>query len=146
MSDFNYVILVGRLIANPEFKIASNNNTFATFTIANNRRYRGKNNELADETSFINLIAWGKLSDFVKNYLRKGMQIAVEGRLKQNTWTNSEGKKQSSMVVVVNNIQILTPKKSEISDTKNEVEESYEDVPLSPESLYNDSTEDDIPF
>ncbi|GIX43331.1 MAG: single-stranded DNA-binding protein [Leptospiraceae bacterium] len=143
MSDLNYVILIGRLTADPVYKVAQTGNGFCTFSIANNRRYKKQNGELAEETNFINCITWGKLSEFTRNYLKKGMLIAIEGRLRQNSWQNEEGKTQSSINVVVNNIQILTPKQTsqESEQTINNIEETPE-----LENPILDDTEDDIPF
>ncbi len=145
MSDINYVILIGRLTGDPNYKLIQTGMSLSTFTIANHRKYKKKSGELTTETNYINCIAWGKLSDFVKNYIKKGMQIVVEGRLKQNRWQTEDGKNVSSIDVVVNNIQILTPKTMNNNLNQNEeiisqeIQEDYENSTL-------DSTDEDIPF
>jgi len=146
MSDLNYVILIGRLTADPVYKVAQTGNSFCTFSLANNRKYKKQSGELAEETSFINCITWGKLSDFARNYLKKGMQIAVEGRIRQNTWQNEEGKTQSNFNIVVNNIQILTPRSSGTSGSSQQAEASkIQEEPVDYNPILDD-TEDDIPF
>ncbi|MCS7205003.1 MAG: single-stranded DNA-binding protein [Leptospiraceae bacterium] len=142
MSDMNYVFLIGRLTADPVFRVAqSSGGSFCTFHIANNRRFKKQNGELAEETSFVPCIAWGKLSEFSRNYLKKGMLVAIEGRLRQNSWQNEEGKTVSTINVVVNNIQILTPKSQ--SETSQQREEPVSSEDINP---VLDGTEDDIPF
>ncbi len=145
MSDLNYVLLIGRLTADPQYKVSQSGNSFSTFSIANNRKYKKQNGELAEETNFINCVAWGKLSEFVRNYLKKGMLIALEGRLRQNTWQNEEGKNQSSLNVVINNIQILTPKTSGTTADNSNIPQETSEVqePINP---FLEDTEDDIPF
>jgi len=146
MSDLNYVILIGRLTADPVYKVAQTGSSFCTFSLANNRKYKKQSGELEEETSFINCITWGKLSDFARNYLKKGMQIAVEGRIRQNTWQNEEGKTQSNFNIVVNNIQILTPRSSSTSGSSQQAEASkIQEEPIDYNPILDD-TEDDIPF
>jgi len=146
MSDLNYVILIGRLTADPVYKVAQTGNSFCTFSIANNRRFKKQSGELVEETNFINCITWGKLSDFTRNYLKKGMQIAVEGRLRQNSWQNEEGKTQSTINVVVNNIQILTPKSPSEQGNQANIDQSSNIPQVEIENPILDDTEDDIPF
>lgn len=145
MSDFNYVLLIGRLTGDPQYKVSQSGNSFSTFSIANNRKYKKQSGELVEETSFINCIAWGKLSEFSRNYLKKGMLIALEGRLRQNTWQNEEGKNQSSLNVVVNNLQILTPKSTGSTQDNSNVTQG---TPVNQEQInpFLEDTEDDIPF
>lgn len=145
MSDFNYVFLIGRLTADPQYKVAQNGNSYSTFSIANNRKYKKQNGELAEETNFINCITWGRLSEFSRNYLKKGMLVALEGRLRQNTWQNEEGKNQSTLNVVINNIQILTPK-SASAPVDTSVPSQEEPISQEPINPFLEDTEDDIPF
>lgn len=74
------------------------------------------------------------------------MQIAVEGRIRQNTWQNEEGKTQSNFNIVVNNIQILTPRSSSTSGSSQQAEASkIQEEPIDYNPILDD-TEDDIPF
>lgn len=141
MNDINYVILIGRLTADPNYKITPNGTALCTFTIANNRKYKKQSGELVTETNFLNCTTWGKLSDFSRNYLKKGMQVVIEGRIRQNSWQSEEGKTQSSINVIVNNIQILTPKSTSTVETN---QTQKEEIPSEIPEI--DTTEDDIPF
>ena len=104
-TDINSVILIGRLVRDPEFKTLSTT-SLVSFTLANNRTYN-VNNEKKEETVYIDCTAWGKLAEIIRQYCAKGKQVCISGRLKQNSWVNSEGKKHSKIEVVAENIQLL---------------------------------------
>ncbi len=105
-SDLNRVVLIGRLTRDPELKQTGSGSAFCRFGIANNRNYT-TGGERREEVSFFNCIAWGRGAEIINQYCRKGKQIAIEGRLQQRSWEDKEGKKQSSVDVVVENFQLL---------------------------------------
>jgi single-strand DNA-binding protein len=104
-SDLNRVMLIGRLVRDPEMKQTQNGKSFCKFSIANNRTYVVDGNKRED-TSFINCVAFGRLSEIIQQYCQKGKQIAVEGRLSQRSWDSPEGKR-SIVEVTVENMQLL---------------------------------------
>ncbi|MBU43460.1 MAG: single-stranded DNA-binding protein [Spirochaetaceae bacterium] len=104
-SDLNRVVLIGRLVRDPEIKQTQNGKSFCKFSIANNRTYVVDGNK-REETSFINCVAFGRLSEIIQQYCQKGKQIAVEGRLTQRSWDSPEGKR-SIVEVTVENMQLL---------------------------------------
>jgi len=93
----------------PELRTV-NNGSLCKFSIANNRSYTAGSGERRDEVSYFNCVAWGKQAEIIHQYCRKGKQVAIEGRLKQNTWQDQEGKKQSSVDIVVESLQMLGSK------------------------------------
>lgn len=105
MSDLNKVILIGRLTRDPEFKMI-NQTGLVNFSIANNRIFMS-NNEKREEVNFFDCEAWGRLADTLKQYASKGTKLAIEGRLKQNTWSTPEGKKASRVSIHVESFQFL---------------------------------------
>jgi single-strand DNA-binding protein len=109
-SDINRVILVGRLTRDPELRHIPSGTAIANFSLANNRSYTTGGGEKKEETSFFNCIAWGKLGELIVEYCRKGRRIGVEGRLQQRSWEDQEGKKRSTVEVVVDNFQFLDAK------------------------------------
>ena len=111
MSDINRVFLIGRLTKEPEYKIV-NNTALANFTVANNKTYN-KDGEKKSETSFFDCVAWGKLAEIIKQYAKKGQQVAIEGRLQQQSWTTPEGAKKSKIVIQIENFQMLGSKSKE---------------------------------
>ena len=104
--DVNRVILIGNLTRDPELKQTQGGTQYCRFSIANNREYTA-NNEKKKETGFYNCVAWAGLAAVINQYCRKGKQIAIEGRLQQRSWENTDGKKQSSVDIVVENMQML---------------------------------------
>lgn len=104
----NRVILIGRLTKDPELRYTPNGTAVTTFTLAVNRARSGPSGER--EADFINIVAWSKLADLCANYLRKGRQAAVEGRLQSRSYDNKEGKKVYVTEVVAENVQFLGSK------------------------------------
>jgi single-strand DNA-binding protein len=100
--DINSVTLIGRLTRDPESKTIFNDKTISAFSIAVNG-YK-------DDVSFFNCVAFGQTAEFINQYCKKGNRLAIVGRLQQRSWSDKEGVKKSSVEVVVNNVQNLTPK------------------------------------
>lgn len=86
----NKVILIGRLVKDPEIRMGTNNITIARYTLAVERQYR-KNNERTSD--FINCVALGKNGEFAEKYLHKGMKIAIVGSWQTGNYTDKDGKK-----------------------------------------------------
>ncbi len=105
-NDLNRVFILGRLTRDPETRQLPTGATLCRFSIANNRSYT-QNNEKKEEVSYFNCIAWGKLGEIIQKYCQKGKQVAIEGRLRQNSWQDTEGKKVSSVEINVENLQLL---------------------------------------
>nr|WP_278430304.1 single-stranded DNA-binding protein [Brevibacillus laterosporus] len=112
----NRVILIGRLTKDPDMKYTPNGVAVTTFTIAVDRRFSGQSGE--KETDFIGIVAWRQLADLCTNYLRKGKQCAVEGRLQTRSYDNKEGKKVFVTEVIADNVQFLSSQASEPSGNK----------------------------
>ena len=104
-NDLNRVTLIGRMVRDADCKQVGNSN-IANFSIANGRSYMS-NGEKKEETNFFECQVWGKLADVIGQYGGKGKQIAIEGRLKQETWDGQDGKKMSKVKIVVENFQLL---------------------------------------
>lgn len=101
MKDINNITIIGNLTKDPEFKTINGGNSVCEFSIAVGH--------LKDKTSFFNCVAWGKLGEIVKTYSGKGKKVCVNGYLEQVRW-EKDGKTQSKINIVAENIQLLTPK------------------------------------
>jgi single-strand DNA-binding protein len=116
MANLNKVMLIGRLTRDPEARSFPNGGKVAKFGFAvNNRRRNNQTGEWEDEPVFIDVDAFnrgetGKLADRVEQYLRKGMQIFIEGHLRLDQWTSQDGQKRSKLTVVADNFQFLEPR------------------------------------
>src|SRR3972149_6355018 len=98
MVAFNRVILAGNLVRDPEIRYLPSGLSVTSFAIAVNSRYR-QNNELKEEVSYFDIVAFGKLGETCAEYLSRGQPVLVEGRLRQRRW-ESEGTKRSKIEVV----------------------------------------------
>ncbi len=104
--DLNSVILIGRLTRDPELRQTNTGSSLCRFSIANNRIYM-QNEQRREEVSFFNCVAWGRQAEIIARYCHKGKQVAINGRIKQSTWQDNEGRNRSNVDVVVDRLQLL---------------------------------------
>ena len=106
----NSVNLIGRLSNSPEIRHTANNQVVCRFTLAVTRRFK---NQAGDyEADFINCVAFGKTAELIGNYVEKGQQLAVEGRIQTGSYTAQDGSKRYTFDVVVENITFINSRKS----------------------------------
>jgi single-strand DNA-binding protein len=106
----NKVQLIGHLGMNPEIKVIDSGNKLAKMSIATNESYKNAKGELVKETQWHNLIAWGKTADIIEKYLKKGSEVAIEGKLINRTYTDKDGIKRYSTEIQVNEVLLLDKK------------------------------------
>lgn len=107
MANFNRVFLMGNLTKDVDLRSTAGNQTVATVRLAVNRRYRTKDNEEREETTYVDCEAWGRQAEVMKQYLSKGRPVFIEGRLKLDEWEDQQGQKRSKLYVVVENFQFI---------------------------------------
>ncbi|MCZ6133921.1 single-stranded DNA-binding protein [Campylobacter ureolyticus] len=103
---FNKVILVGNLTRDIELRYINTGSALGRTGIAVNRKYT-VNGEKKEEVCFIDITFWGKLAEIANQYLRKGSQVLVEGRLMFETWQDQNGQNRSRHSITVENMQML---------------------------------------
>lgn len=108
--DINRVILIGRLVRDPDTRILPSGVPVTTFRIAVNRRPSKDGTTNAD---FIDIVAWRQLGELCARYLKKGQRVAVEGSLRQRSWQDQNGSYQSKIEVVADNVQFLEPRSTQ---------------------------------
>lgn len=106
----NKVQLIGNLGNVPEIKMLDSGKKMARLSMATNESYRKENGERVTETQWHSLVAWGKVADIAEQYLTKGSELAIEGKLTYRDYTDKEGVKRSSTEIVVNEILLLDKK------------------------------------
>ncbi|MDQ8186929.1 single-stranded DNA-binding protein [Pelagicoccus sp. SDUM812002] len=106
MANFNKVILLGNLTRDPELRVTPKGTSVCQFGMAVNRVYRS-GDETQEETTFVDLEAWGKQAEIISKYVSKGNPLFVEGRLKFDSWESKEGEKRSKLKVIVENMQLM---------------------------------------
>lgn len=135
----NNIIMIGRLTKDPELRYTSGSGMAVTrFSIAVNRPFAKKDDEI--KADFFNVIVWGKKAEISANYLKKGLQVAIQGRLQNNNYTDKNGVKQYTVEIIADNVEFIEwgEKKSQVndSDTLNGLDEagykalSDEEVPF----------------
>jgi len=156
MADYNKVLLMGNLTRDIELRHTPSNMAVANFGLAVGRRYRSKDNELREETTFVDCEAWGKQAEIMSQYLTKGRPVFIEGRLKLDQWQDKDGGNRSKLRVVVENFQFIDGgggggggggdgggrRSSETSSQGSQRSSSYDDGMEAHQPI----SEDDIPF
>ena len=113
MPYLNRITLLGNITRDPEVHVTPKRTTIANLGIAVNRQWRDESGQQKEEVLFIDCDALGKTGDIVAKYVKKGMLVAIEGRLKLEQWDDkTSGQKRSKHKVVVENIQMLTRKEA----------------------------------
>ena len=100
----NKVQLIGNLGNKPEIIMLESGKKLAKFSLATNYTYKNEKGELIKNTDWHNLLAWGKTADIAEQYLEKGKEIAIEGRLTNRSYETKEGEKRYITEVVVSEI------------------------------------------
>jgi single-strand DNA-binding protein len=109
MAYLNKVFLIGNLTRDPELRVTPKGTAICQFGIAVNRQFKDESGATRDETTFVDIEAWGKQGELVSKYLSKGSPAMVEGRLKLDQWEDkTSGQKRSKLKVVLDNVQFLS--------------------------------------
>jgi single-strand DNA-binding protein len=103
----NKVILIGNLGADPEVRFTPGGQAVANFRIATSESWQDKNGQKQERTEWHRIVVWGKLAELCGEYLKKGRQCYIEGRLQTREWTDKENKKNYTTEVVANTVQFL---------------------------------------
>ncbi|HLG93333.1 MAG TPA: single-stranded DNA-binding protein [candidate division Zixibacteria bacterium] len=135
MASVNKVILIGNLGKDPDLRYTPSGQAVATFSLATNDRYKDKDGQMVERAEWHNIVVWGKQAETAKEYLKKGRQIFVEGRIAYRTYDDREGNKRYITEVVAQRIQFLGRR-----------EESPETVPAEPEMEAPGAEEENLPF
>jgi single-strand DNA-binding protein len=106
----NHIVLIGRLTRDPELRRTGSGTAVASFTIAVDRDFSGKDGG-EKETDFIDIVAWRQTGEFVSKYFTKGRMIVVSGRLQIRSWTDKNGNKRRTAEVVADNCYFGDSKK-----------------------------------
>lgn len=105
----NNVQLIGRLGNEPQIKTFDSGKRMASFSLATNERYRNNKGEQVEDTQWHNIVIWGKKVDVVENYLKKGSEVAVQGKLVNRSY-ESNGEKKYITEISLNELLMLDKK------------------------------------
>lgn len=108
MASLNKVFLMGNLTRDPELRVTPKGTPICQFGLAVNRQFKDDSGQTRDETTFVDIEAWGRQGETISKYCTKGRPLFVEGRLKLDTWDDkTTGQKRSKMRIVLENFQFL---------------------------------------
>jgi single-strand DNA-binding protein len=110
MSGINKVILIGNLGANPEMRYTQAGQAVANLRLATTERWTDKSGQKQEITEWHRIVVWGKQAEICGQYLTKGRQIYVEGRIRTRQWQDQQGQKRYSTEIVAQTVQMLGPR------------------------------------
>jgi single-strand DNA-binding protein len=122
----NKVMIIGHLGRDPEMRYTPSGRPVTTFSVATNRSWTTSDGEAHTETEWFNVVAWSKLAEICNQYLSKGQQVYIEGRLHTRQWEDSSNTKRTSVEIVANEMIMLTERHAEkenIADSAPEKDE-----------------------
>lgn len=114
----NRVTLIGNLGVNPEIKTIENGKKVVNFTLATNDSYKNADGQKVTETTWHNIVAWNGLAETAGKFLKKGNEVAVEGRIVYRTYEDKKGMSKSVTDIVLNDLVLLRNGKKEAENTK----------------------------
>ena len=145
MASYNKVMLMGNLTRDPELKYLTSGMAVANLGLAVNRVWTDRESgEKREEVSFIDLEAWGRTAETMNEYLQKGRNVFVEGRLRQQRWETDDGQSRSRHVVVIDSFQFIGGRQD--GGDQGGYSQPGNSAPQSSASEAAPTTEDDIPF
>ncbi len=136
----NKAILIGNLGKDPDLRYTPAGKAVATFSLATSERWTNQEGQKQENTTWHNIVAWGKQAEVMKEYLHKGKQVYIEGRIQNRSYDDKEGNKKYISEVVVQNFTFLG---SRDSSAKGTTAASTEET--APQTV-PDAPEDDLPF
>jgi len=103
----NKAILIGHLGKDPELRYTQSGKAVATFSLATTDRWKGQDGEKNESTTWHNIVVWGRQAEVMKEYLGKGRQVYIEGRIANRSYDDKDGNKRYISEVVVQNFQFI---------------------------------------
>ncbi len=125
MASLNKVIIIGNLTRDPELKYTSNGTAYAKFGMAINEKFKEK-----ESTVFVDCVTWAKTAELASEYLSKGSQCAIDGRLSFSSWESKTGEKRSKLEVTADRVVFLGKKDNGKSSSRQDEGGYEDDVPF----------------
>lgn len=135
----NKVMIIGHLGRDPEMRYTPSGRPVTTYSVATSRSWNTSDGERRSDTEWFNVVAWGSLAEICKQYLVKGQQVYIEGRLQTRRWEDDDGNKRTTVEVVAKEMIMLGDRKKKTNQESAEDASEYE-------TNGADSDEDEFPF
>ena len=107
MAGLNKVMLIGNVGKDPEMRYTANGHAVTTFSVAVNRNFQSPDGERREETDWFEIVTWNKLAELCSQFLQKGRQAYIEGRLQTRSWEGQDGQKRYRTEVVAQTVLFL---------------------------------------
>jgi single-strand DNA-binding protein len=134
----NKVMIIGHLGRDPEMRYTPSGRPVTTFSVATSRTWNTSEGERRTETEWFNVVAWGSLAEICKQYLSKGQQVYIEGRLQTRRWEDDDGNKRTTTEIVAKEMVMLGERRrGKDKDAEEEMADSFSD---------EENIEDEFPF
>ena len=146
MAGVNKVILIGNLGSDPQVRYTPGGQAVANFNIATSERFNNKAGEKEERTEWHRIVAWGKLAEICQQYLKKGKQVYIEGRLQTRQWEDQQGQKRQTTEIVAQNMQMLGRVGEGGPGGGGGGDYSSQDMGSAEPAPQGASTDDDLPF
>jgi single-strand DNA-binding protein len=137
----NKVQIIGHLGRDPEMRYTPSGRPVTTFSVATTRSWSTASGERREETEWFNIVAWGGLAEVCNDYLVKGQQVYIEGRLQTRRWEDEDGNKRSSVEIVAREMIMLGERKKRQDSSGAEKGD-----PTDSDFAFTDEEEDEFPF
>lgn len=135
----NKALIIGNAGRDPEIRKGKSDSSICRFSVATSMRYKDKDGEKVEKTTWHNCVAFGKTADVIAQYVQKGSKVAIEGRIENTSSTNDAGEKKFYSNIVVEQIEFLSKPRERSDDD----DDPPTDKKFDPTSEFED---DDIPF
>lgn len=151
----NKVILIGNVGADPEIRYLDGGTAVANLRLATTESYKNKNGERVDQTEWHNIVLWRGLAEVTEKYVKKGMKLYIEGRIRTRAWDDQNGAKRYTTEIYADNMQMLSSSgkgesfggnNSSNSNAGGNTKNFEPSVPQQPESIGKGDDSDDLPF
>ena len=139
----NKCLFIGNLTADPEIRTMPNGEQVANFTVALNEKYKAKDGNIVENVEYVRIVLYRRLAEIAGQYLTKGSQVYIEGRLKTRKWQDSNGQDRYTTEIQGDNLQMLGSRQDEPKQAK---PSKAKPEPLSAMAEQDDSFSDNIPF
>lgn len=149
MAGVNKVIIVGRLGKDPEVRYTTNGQAVANFTVATSENWTDKTSgQKQEKTEWHRIVVWGRLAELCRDYLKKGRQVYVDGRLQTRSWDDRDGTKKYTTEIIATTIQFLgsSPDKTENTHDGVDFVQPESSVPNFDAGMGTPINDDEIPF
>lgn len=143
----NKAIILGSLGQDPDIRYTAGGAAVANISIATNEQWKDKESgEMQERTEWHRVVFFGRLAEIVGEYLRKGSQVYVEGRIQTRKWQDKEGKDRYTTEIVANEMQMLGSKSGGTTASFDQSQQPQQSAPATSAGSSNDDFDDDIPF